>query len=83
LKWRKSVAVRPDLDKPEPMPRTSVPERTRMPVHQIVDLLANGDYVEDLLADYPHLSREDIMASLDYAASLAEEQVAPIEGGLD
>ncbi len=65
------------------MPRTSVPERTRMPVHQIVDLLANGDYVEDLLADYPHLSREDIMASLDYAASLAEEQVAPIEGGLD
>jgi uncharacterized protein (DUF433 family) len=54
-----------------------------MPVHQIVDLLANGDYVEDLLADYPHLSREDIMASLDYAASLAEEQVAPIEGGLD
>ena len=65
------------------MPRTSVPERTRMPVHQIVDLLANGDSVEDLLADYPHLSREDIMASLDYAASLAEEQVAPIEGGLD
>lgn len=52
---------------------------TRMPVHQIVRMLANGDTVEALLAEYPFLSREDIMASLDYAAGLAEEQVTPIE----
>jgi uncharacterized protein (DUF433 family) len=38
---------------------------TRMPVHQIVRMSANGDSVEDLLADYPYLSREDVMASLD------------------
>lgn len=41
---------------------------TRMPVHQIVRMLANGDSVEDLLAEYPYLSSEDIMASRDYAA---------------
>jgi len=35
---------------------------TRMPVHQIVRMLANGDTVEDLLREYPFLSREDIMA---------------------
>jgi uncharacterized protein (DUF433 family) len=52
---------------------------TRMPVHQIVRMLANGDTVEALLAEYPFLSREDIMASLDYAAGLAEEQITPIE----
>jgi uncharacterized protein (DUF433 family) len=52
---------------------------TRMPVHQIVRMLANGDTVEDLLAEYPFLVRDDIMASLDYAADLAEEQVTPIE----
>ena len=50
-----------------------------MPVHQIVRMLANGDTVEDLLGEYPFLSREDIMASLDYAAGLAEEQITPIE----
>jgi uncharacterized protein (DUF433 family) len=50
-----------------------------MPVHQIVRMLANGDTVEDLLSEYPFLSRKDIMASLDYAAGLAEEQVTPIE----
>lgn len=52
---------------------------TRIPVHQIVRMLANGDGIDDLLEDYPSLKREDILACLDYAASLAEEQVTPIE----
>jgi uncharacterized protein (DUF433 family) len=51
---------------------------TRMPVHQIVRMLANGDTVEDLLQEFPNLTREDIMACLDYAAALAEEQITPI-----
>jgi len=42
-------------------------------------MLANGDTVEELLAEYPFLSREDIMACLNYAAELAEEQVTPIQ----
>ncbi len=50
-----------------------------MPGHQIVRMLANGDSVEDLLSEYPFLSREDIRASLDYTAALAEEQMTPIE----
>jgi uncharacterized protein (DUF433 family) len=50
---------------------------TRIPVHQIVAMLANGDTIEDLLSEYPSLSREDIMACLAYAADLAEEQVIP------
>jgi uncharacterized protein (DUF433 family) len=31
------------------------------------------------LVSIPFLSREDIMAALDYAAVLAEEQITPIE----
>jgi len=52
---------------------------TRIPVYQIVRMLANGDTVEELLAEYPSLERDDIIACLNYAASLAEEQVTPIE----
>ena len=52
---------------------------TRIPVDQVVHMLANGDTVDDLLIEYPSLSREDIMACLEYAAELAEEQVTPIE----
>ncbi|MFQ6119402.1 MAG: DUF433 domain-containing protein [Methanosarcinales archaeon] len=52
---------------------------TRIPVHQIVRMLANGDTIEDLLEEYPSIERKDILACLDYAAALAEEQVTPIE----
>src|ERR1035441_4287475 len=52
---------------------------TRIPVHQIVRMLANNDTVEDLLGEYPSLSREDVLACLDYAAALTEEQVTPIQ----
>jgi uncharacterized protein (DUF433 family) len=54
---------------------------TRIPVHQIIRMLANGDKIEDLLKDYPSLQTADIYACLDYAASLAEEQITPIEFG--
>jgi uncharacterized protein (DUF433 family) len=52
---------------------------TRIPVHQIVGMLANGDTFESLLKAYPTISREDIRACLEYAAFLTEEQVTPIE----
>jgi uncharacterized protein (DUF433 family) len=52
---------------------------TRIPVHQIVRMLANGDTTDDLLTAYPRITREDVMACLDYAADLAEEQITPIE----
>lgn len=52
---------------------------TRIPVHQIVSMLANGDTIDDLLEAYPSIKREDILACLEYAATLAEEQITPIE----
>ena len=51
---------------------------TRIPVHQIVRMLTNGDTIEELLEEYPSLERDDILACLDYVASLAEEQITPI-----
>jgi uncharacterized protein (DUF433 family) len=52
---------------------------TRIPVHQIFRMLANGDSVEGLLRAYPSVQREDILACFDYAASLAEEEITPLE----
>jgi uncharacterized protein (DUF433 family) len=52
---------------------------TRIPVHQIVRMLANGDTVEDLIQAYPSITREDVAACLEYAATLAEERVGPID----
>ena len=52
---------------------------TRIPVHQVLHMLANGDTIEDLLEEYPSLKREDIFACIEYAASLTEEQIVPDE----
>ena len=52
---------------------------TRIPVHQIVRMLANGDTIDDLVEEYPSITREDILACLDYAASLTEELVTPLD----
>jgi uncharacterized protein (DUF433 family) len=52
---------------------------TRIPVYQILGMLANGDTIEELLEEYPSLTREEVLACHDYAASLAEEQVTPLE----
>jgi uncharacterized protein (DUF433 family) len=42
-------------------------------------MLANGDSVESLMSAFPSLKREDILGCFDYAASLAEEEVTPLE----
>ena len=52
---------------------------TRIPVHQVLGMLAGGDSFDNLLEEYPSLTRETIFACLEYAASLAEEEITPLE----
>lgn len=52
---------------------------TRIPVHQVLGMLAGGDSFDNLLEEYPSLTREAILACLEYAASLAEEEMTPLE----
>ena len=52
---------------------------TRIPVHQIVRMFAHGDSITALLGAFPTITREDVLACLDYAASLAEEQITPLD----
>ena len=40
---------------------------TRISVELVLDLLAGGWSVEQILQEYPHLTAEDIRACLDYA----------------
>jgi len=43
-------------------------EGTRLTVQDILGALASGDTVDELLVDYPYLSRADFAAVLRYAA---------------
>lgn len=47
----------------------------RIPVSVIVGQIAHGATVEEILHDYPDLTREDITEAMEYAAWLAQEEV--------
>ena len=52
---------------------------TRIPVYVILDLLAGGNSIEEILKEFPQLTREDILAAIEYGATLAREELQPIE----
>jgi uncharacterized protein (DUF433 family) len=47
---------------------------TRIWVSLILDLLAAGDTVDDILKDYPHITREDVLACIAYGAEAADDR---------
>lgn len=50
----------------------------RITVSLVLNLIANGMSVEEIIRDYPYLEAEDISAYLRYAAFLASEEVRPL-----
>jgi uncharacterized protein (DUF433 family) len=53
---------------------------TRIPVVHILDELAGGTTIEELLVEYPRLTREAIYAVLSFAAdTLRAEVVYPLD----
>ena len=50
----------------------------RIPVSTVVDLVANGMTVEEILADYPDLEPDDIPEALHFAAEAVRENTLPL-----
>ena len=48
---------------------------TRMRVSDVLDALASPVSIDELLADFPYLTREDIQACLAYAARAIDHAV--------
>ena len=49
-------------------------EGTRISVELILEQLALGDTIDDLLDDYPHITREQILAVLAFAHDQLHEK---------
>jgi uncharacterized protein (DUF433 family) len=52
---------------------------TRIPVYLLLQKMAAGEDLVQLLAAYPQLTKEDLLACLEYAAALAGEEVVLAE----
>jgi len=51
----------------------------RITVSLVVNLVANGISMDEIIESYPYLEKEDIRQSLQYAAWLAEETSYSLE----
>ncbi len=57
------ISSKPDVCNGRPVIRG-----TRIAVQTVLEFLAAGDSVEDVLEEYPRLTRADVQACLDYAS---------------
>ena len=64
---------------PEVMVGKPVIKGTRITIHLIIQLLANGVSEAEIIDDYPDLKKEDIKAALLYASNcLDHEEIIPV-----
>jgi uncharacterized protein (DUF433 family) len=59
------ITIHPDVCNGRPVVRG-----TRIAVQSVLEFLGAGDSVEDVLEEYPDLTREDVQACLNYASRL-------------
>lgn len=59
------ITIDPDICHGKPCIR-----HMRWPVEVVLDLVASGTSIDEILADHPELEREDIVACLQYARIL-------------
>ena len=68
MDWRKYITVDPDKMAGKPCIRG-----LRMTVYDVLDYLASGMTYEEMLDDFPELTREDILAALAFAAEMGRK----------
>ena len=53
---------------------------TRISVEHVLDSLAAGETIDELLVDYPFLSREDLLAAIEFGSTAVRNQY-PVASG--
>ncbi len=67
MNWRERISVDPQICHGE-----ACIKGTRVMVSVILDNLASGLNLEEILKSYPSLQREDVRAAIAYAAELVQ-----------
>lgn len=53
---------------------------TRIWVSLLLDFLASGSSMEEILAQYPQLTREDVLAAIAYGAEMSRQRFVDLPG---
>lgn len=69
MNWKQRIVVDPEILVGKP-----IIKGTRISVELILDRVADGWTMEDILESYPHITRDDVLAALSFAAELFKEE---------
>ncbi len=69
MEWRERIVSNPEILVGKPTIKG-----TRISVELILGWLAVGWSFEDLLESYPHITREDILAAIAFAAEMLRDE---------
>lgn len=70
IRWQDYITIDPHLHHGEPCI-----VGTRIPVAMIVGSIADGMSVDEILAEYPQLTRQAVQAALAYAAEVLRHEI--------
>ena len=74
INWKDRIVIEPDIHHGSPCIK-----KTRIPVSIIIGSLADGMSFDEIIEEYPQLTKQDIYAVLSYAAEvLDQENLIPI-----
>ncbi len=68
------------ISDPEILGGKPVIKGTRIPVYQILKLLAAGYTINRVVEDYPDITADDVKAAIDYAEGILEfQEIRPMK----
>jgi uncharacterized protein (DUF433 family) len=73
MNWREFISVNPEIAHGQ-----ACVKGTRVLVSVVLDNLAAGITMKELLKSYPSLSEESVRASIAYGAELTKERTVPM-----
>ena len=68
------IIIDPDICNGQPVVRG-----TRVTAQTVLEFLATGDSIEDVLEGYPSLTREDVLACILFSSNLIKHQFSLME----
>lgn len=68
MEWQSRIVINPSVLTGKP-----VIKGTRLAIEFIVDLLAHGWSEQDIISNYPGITRDNILACLAYASDVLRE----------
>jgi len=68
VNWEERITVDPEVLAGKP-----IIKGTRVSVEFIIELLSGGTSIEELLKNYPRITKEDVLACLAYAKDVLQD----------